>query len=121
MYIGAKEVLMKGESSVMRARDLGIPFSGTAGSCNAITDVAGVEVGYTTIWSGSGTLMIGEGPVPTGSRLFYRVAGLIRDRVSEDRSRLMRRGTRRSSLEGAREAPGACNRAAPRDRNHVVR
>ena len=40
-----------GESSP-RARDLGIPFPGTPGTLNAITDVAGVEVGYTTLVSG---------------------------------------------------------------------
>lgn len=39
----------------MRARDLGIPFDGICGENNAITDVAGVEVGYTTIISGEST------------------------------------------------------------------
>lgn len=37
-----------------RARDLGVPFDGTTGSNNAITDVKGVEVGYTTLISGEG-------------------------------------------------------------------
>ena len=32
-----------------RARDLGIPFNGTPGKLNAITDVAGVTVGYATL------------------------------------------------------------------------
>jgi D-aminopeptidase len=32
-----------------RARDLGIPFDGTPGKWNAITDVAGIEVGHDTI------------------------------------------------------------------------
>jgi D-aminopeptidase len=32
-----------------RARDLGVPFDGAPGSLNAITDVAGVEVGHTTL------------------------------------------------------------------------
>lgn len=50
----------------VRARDLGIPFSGMPGAWNAITDVPGVEVGYTTLWAGSGLLKIGEGPVRTG-------------------------------------------------------
>lgn len=50
----------------LRARDLGIPFDGTPGPHNAITDVAGVEVGYTTLISGSGKLKVGEGPVRTG-------------------------------------------------------
>jgi D-aminopeptidase len=49
-----------------RARDLGIPFDGTPGANNAITDVQGVEVGYTTLISGSGQLKVGEGPVRTG-------------------------------------------------------
>jgi D-aminopeptidase len=49
-----------------RARDLGIPFSGTPGRNNAITDVPGVEVGYSTIISGSGKNVRGKGPVRTG-------------------------------------------------------
>ncbi|MBM4161069.1 MAG: P1 family peptidase [Ignavibacteria bacterium] len=49
-----------------RARDLGIPFDGTPGLRNAITDVAGVEVGHTTLVSGSGKLVAGKGPVRTG-------------------------------------------------------
>jgi len=49
-----------------RARDLGIPFDGTAGALNAITDVAGVEVGVTTLISGEGALKVGTGPVRTG-------------------------------------------------------
>lgn len=35
-----------------RARDLGVPFEGTPGPLNAITDVAGVEVGHETIIRG---------------------------------------------------------------------
>ncbi len=49
-----------------RARDLGVPFDGTPGPLNAITDVKGVEVGHTTLISGSGKLKVGEGPVRTG-------------------------------------------------------
>ena len=49
-----------------RARDLGVPFDGTPGTFNAITDVKGVEVGHTTLISGSGKLRVGEGPVRTG-------------------------------------------------------
>jgi L-aminopeptidase/D-esterase-like protein len=49
-----------------RARDLGIPFEGTPGAFNAITDVKGVEVGYTTLISGDGDLVVGKGPVRTG-------------------------------------------------------
>ncbi len=49
-----------------RARDLGVPFEGTAGPLNAITDVAGVTVGHATIISGEGPLVVGKGPVRTG-------------------------------------------------------
>ena len=49
-----------------RARDLGVPFDGTPGPYNAITDVKGVEVGHTTLISGSGKLVVGKGPVRTG-------------------------------------------------------
>lgn len=49
-----------------RARDLGIPFTGTPGPFNAITDVKGVEVGYSTIISGQGKNIRGQGPVRTG-------------------------------------------------------
>ena len=49
-----------------RARDLGIPFEGAPGAFNAITDVKGVEVGYTTLISGEGKLVAGRGPVRTG-------------------------------------------------------
>jgi D-aminopeptidase len=49
-----------------RARDLGVPFDGIPGPNNAITDVKGVEVGHTTLISGSGKLVVGKGPVRTG-------------------------------------------------------
>jgi D-aminopeptidase len=49
-----------------RARDLGVPFDGTPGTYNAITDVKGVEVGHTTLISGEGKLVVGKGPVRTG-------------------------------------------------------
>lgn len=49
-----------------RARDIGIPFEGTPGTYNAITDVKGVEVGYSTIISGTGKNIRGQGPVRTG-------------------------------------------------------
>lgn len=32
----------------VRARDLGVPFEGVPGPLNAITDVAGIEVGQVT-------------------------------------------------------------------------
>jgi L-aminopeptidase/D-esterase-like protein len=52
--------------TVVRGRALGIPFEGTAGPLNAITDVAGVTVGFTTLIRGEGKLEVGQGPVRTG-------------------------------------------------------
>src|SRR5256885_816984 len=49
-----------------RGRDLGVPFDGTPGPLNAITDIPGVTVGHTTLISGEGKLQIGKGPVRTG-------------------------------------------------------
>lgn len=49
-----------------RARDIGIPFDGNTGKFNAITDVNGVEVGYSTLVSGGGKNIRGKGPVRTG-------------------------------------------------------
>ncbi|HET9067641.1 MAG TPA: P1 family peptidase [Amaricoccus sp.] len=49
-----------------RARDLGIPFVGEPGPNNAITDVAGVTVGYTTLIEGEGPIVVGKGPIRTG-------------------------------------------------------
>lgn len=49
-----------------RARALGIPFDGTPGPNNAITDVAGIAVGHTTLIRGEGRLVPGQGPVRTG-------------------------------------------------------
>ena len=54
------------KNATVRARDIGIPFEGTPGKFNAITDVAGVEVGYTTLINGEGKLDVGKGPVRTG-------------------------------------------------------
>src|SRR5262245_46905310 len=63
-----------------RARDLGVPFDGVPGKINAITDVAGVEVGHTTLIRGEGKLVVGQGPVRTGV-----TAILPRGRQSLDR------------------------------------
>jgi len=52
--------------SAPRARDLGVPFEGNPGPLNAITDVAGVEIGFRTLISGEGKLEVGKGPVRTG-------------------------------------------------------
>jgi len=54
-----------------RARDLGVPFDGTPGSLNAITDVKGVMVGHTTIVRGAGRLRVGQGPVRTGVSVIF--------------------------------------------------
>ncbi|MEO1199270.1 MAG: P1 family peptidase [Pseudomonadota bacterium] len=49
-----------------RARDIGIPFGGRPGSLNAITDVAGLEVGHVTLIEGEGLRVVGTGPIRTG-------------------------------------------------------
>ena len=54
-----------------RARDLGVPIEGTVGPLDAITDVRGVEVGHTTLISGSGKLIVGRGPVRTGVTVIH--------------------------------------------------
>jgi D-aminopeptidase len=53
-------------SGRLRARGLGVPFDGEPGALNAITDVAGVSVGYRTLVEGEGPLVVGRGPVRTG-------------------------------------------------------
>jgi L-aminopeptidase/D-esterase-like protein len=52
--------------SVIRGRDLGIPFEGTPGPGNSITDIQDLEVGHATLVRGEGPLMVGQGPVRTG-------------------------------------------------------
>ncbi|MEK6320369.1 MAG: P1 family peptidase [Acidobacteriota bacterium] len=59
-------VQLASSQSKPRARDLGVPFEGTPGPLNAITDVKGIEVGHTTLISGDGKLQVGSGPVRTG-------------------------------------------------------
>jgi L-aminopeptidase/D-esterase-like protein len=54
-----------------RERDLKLPIGGAAGPLDAITDVAGVEVGQTTLISGSGKLVVGRGPVRTGVTIVH--------------------------------------------------
>ena len=54
-----------------RARDLGIPFEGSPGPLNAITDVPGVEVGHKTLISGEGPLKVGVGPVRDGVTVIF--------------------------------------------------
>ncbi len=63
-------------SGKLRARGAGVPFVGTPGPANAITDVAGVEVGYRTLIRGDGPLVVGQGPVRTGvTAIFPRGRG----------------------------------------------
>lgn len=57
---------MSGTFAQERARDLGVPFEGTPGTNNAITDVAGVEVGHVTRIEGEGKREVGKGPIRTG-------------------------------------------------------
>lgn len=64
-----------------RARDLGIPFDGTPGPLNAITDVKGVEVGHTTLVEGEGKLQVGVGPVRTGVTAVFPRGRDSRDNV----------------------------------------
>ena len=64
-----------------RARDLGIPFDGTPGPLNAITDVEGIEVGFTTLISGDGKLKVGVGPVRTGVTAIFPRGKKSRDGV----------------------------------------
>jgi D-aminopeptidase len=65
--LGAQAAAEDGAPSAKpRARDLGIALDGTPGPLNAITDVQGVELGYTTLVSGEGKRDVGKGPVRTG-------------------------------------------------------
>jgi L-aminopeptidase/D-esterase-like protein len=66
LYVGVQTSAAQTKPTKPRARDLGIPFDGTPGQYNAITDVAGVEVGQVTLISGEGKLITGKGPVRTG-------------------------------------------------------
>ncbi len=69
-YVSLLSIILLIQSSAFaqkpRARDIGIPFNGTPGKFNAITDVTGVAVGYSTIISGEGKNVLGKGPVRTG-------------------------------------------------------
>lgn len=66
LFLAVTALAREPQTKIVRARDLGIPFDGTPGQLNAITDVAGVEVGYTTLMRGEGKLDVGKGPVRTG-------------------------------------------------------
>ena len=64
-----------------RARDLKIPFDGVPGKYNAITDVAGIEVGHKTIIRGSGKLEVGKGPARTGVTAIFPLGKNSLERV----------------------------------------
>jgi D-aminopeptidase len=53
------------------ARDLGVPFEGSPGPLDALTDVPGVEVGQVSIISGDGPLKVGAGPIRTGVTVIF--------------------------------------------------
>jgi D-aminopeptidase len=57
---------LKTPSGLLRARGVGVPLQGEPGPWNAITDVPGVQVGYSTLISGDGPLVVGKGPIRTG-------------------------------------------------------
>jgi len=70
----AMGLLLAGTASAQarpRAHDLGVPIAGTRGQLNGITDVGGVEVGHTTLISGTGQLIVGTGPVRTGVTVIH--------------------------------------------------
>jgi D-aminopeptidase len=89
----------------MRARDLGISFGlGSPGPLDAITDVAGVTVGHTTLIRGDGPLVVGEGPVRTGVTVVCpRGAGALREPVFAGCHRLNGNGEM-TGLEWVRES-----------------
>jgi D-aminopeptidase len=60
-----------GAQTKQRAQQLHLPIDGARGPFNAITDVPGVEVGQTTLISGSGKLVVGKGPVRTGVTVIH--------------------------------------------------
>ena len=72
--------LAPAQSPSARARELGISpmIGGVPGPLDAITDVAGVEVGHTTLISGTGKLVVGKGMVPTSYDEFGRLAKHLR-------------------------------------------
>ena len=89
----------------MRARGLGINVGlGSPGALNAITDVAGVTVGHTTLIRGDGPLVVGKGPVRTGVTVVCpRGAGALREPVFAGCHRLNGNGEM-TGLEWVRES-----------------
>ena len=75
VIVSALAVGMSAAVAKPRARELGIPFDGSPGALNAITDVAPVAVGYTTLISGAGEHAVRTGVtavLPRGSTTFNK-------------------------------------------------
>jgi D-aminopeptidase len=88
----------------MRARDLGIKIGvGSPGPLNAITDVAGVTVGHTTLIRGAGPLVVGKGPVRTGVTVVCPRGETLREPVFAGCHRLNGNGEL-TGLEWVRES-----------------
>jgi L-aminopeptidase/D-esterase-like protein len=68
------------------ARQLGVPFNGTPGHYDAITDVPGVEVGMTTLIRGEGKLVRGQGPVRTGVTVIFPLGRSAAEGVAAGRA-----------------------------------
>jgi D-aminopeptidase len=65
-----------------RLRELGFSIGHhPIGSANAITDVAGVRVGHTTLVIGEGPLEVGKGPVRTGVTAIIPRENVFENRV----------------------------------------
>ena len=71
MLAAATTMLISAAQASERARDLGVPFEGSPGALDAITDVPGVEVGQVTLIRGEGRLKVGKGPVRTGVTIVF--------------------------------------------------
>jgi len=109
--------LLATPGGLARARALGIPFDGVPGALSAITDVAGIEVGYSTILRGEGPLVVGEGPVRTGvTAILPRSCHAARRGLA---SRFSPAAT--ASTATARSAPCCASTSAWRGRRSAVR
>jgi L-aminopeptidase/D-esterase-like protein len=73
VIVAAMAVSAQPQITRQRARELGISalIGGTPGKLDAITDVAGIEVGHTTLIAGDGPLVVGKGPVRTGVTVIH--------------------------------------------------
>jgi D-aminopeptidase len=94
---------------VTRARDLGIIIGRLpTGPRNAITDVAGVSVGHSTLISGSGTRVRGEGPVRTGITVVIPHDGAVWDDAVFAGVHILSGVTHPTGLEFLREGGKLC-------------